>query len=786
MPLPTPPPYSNPIPNNPFYTAPVYTVQGPYYPITVGPGLNFNPLTAILTSTGGGGGVTSIVGGLGIGVSAPTGTVTLTNTGVTSLIAGSGISLSGASGAVTITNAGATGTVTTVSTGTGLIGGPISTTGTIAIDTTGVVAGSYANPTLTVNAQGQITSATAGTALQSIGATLPISVTTGVNPVVSIDDATTLVKGAVLLSDSINTASSSEAATSCAVKCAYDVAVAAIPKSCITGLGSLVTGTAANTPVALPPGADGTILTACSTCATGLYWATGGVTTQRPTVLGAGYGIPGGSGVAPTNVANGYQALGSLPVFAPGFSNTAMGYRALFGVSFGACNTAVGTQAGENIDADLNTVIGSQSGTTLTTGACNVILGALVEVPNPAGSAQLAVGVSSSRWLTGDSTFAIKPGAGIIDCANSCGTAGQVLMSNGSNAICWGTAGGGASAATPTSLGTVYGRTLSQNTALGCNALLVAIPGGGQTAVGSSALAASTGLSNVAVGCKALCTTVTGGQSVAVGTFALECSTGDSNVGVGYRVLGALTTGSANIAIGAGAGCNITTGGNNVTIGLDASVASPTGSCQLAIGFSDTNNWLTGNSTKAIKPGAGVIDCTNSCGTADYVLTSQGNAVQWKNITNLITPSYGLYATTATLTPTAINTGEAVALLQVEASNINLANGLTGIQPTVEGRYQVQATLQLLSTAGGGGTVEVWFSQNGVDILDSNARFFVGNINQPVVATVNYFAYFNGTTDYLDVVWATSNTNLKPTTLTSTMGGPDIPSALVTVTSIGA
>jgi len=58
---------------------------------------------------------------------------------------------------------GGTGTVTQVNTGTGLTGGPITTTGTVSLANTTVTAGIYGNATsvsqVTVNAQGQITSA---------------------------------------------------------------------------------------------------------------------------------------------------------------------------------------------------------------------------------------------------------------------------------------------------------------------------------------------------------------------------------------------------------------------------------------------------------------------------------------------------------------------------------------------------------------------------------------------------------------------------------------------------
>ena len=63
--------------------------------------------------------------------------------------------------------------VTSIATGTGLTGGPITSTGTISIDVTGVSAATYgsatATPVIAVNAQGQITSATNTTITPAVG-----------------------------------------------------------------------------------------------------------------------------------------------------------------------------------------------------------------------------------------------------------------------------------------------------------------------------------------------------------------------------------------------------------------------------------------------------------------------------------------------------------------------------------------------------------------------------------------------------------------------------------------
>ena len=273
MALPAPPDHTTPIPNNPFFSPESYIVQGAYYPMIVGSGISVSA-NGTISSTGGGGAISSITGGAGILVAPTTGNVVVTNTGVTDLTAGSGITISGSTGSITISSTG-TGTVTSVSTGTGLTGGPIVNSGTIALANTGVAAGTYTNPSIIVNAQGQITSASSGTAVTVVTGTAPIAVTAGTTPVVSIAAATTTNSGAVQLSDSTTSVSSTVAATALAVKTAYDAAIVAIPKSCLIAKGGLVTASAAAVPLALPVGADGEILTADSACSGGLKWAAG-------------------------------------------------------------------------------------------------------------------------------------------------------------------------------------------------------------------------------------------------------------------------------------------------------------------------------------------------------------------------------------------------------------------------------------------------------------------------------------------------------------------------------
>lgn len=90
---------------------------------------------------------------------------------------------------------------------------------------------------------------------------------------IAIQDATTAQKGAVQLTDSTSSTSTTTAATPNSVKSSYDLANAAIPKSTVTTNGDLIYGTASATVSRLGIGTSGQVLTVSGGVPT---WATAG------------------------------------------------------------------------------------------------------------------------------------------------------------------------------------------------------------------------------------------------------------------------------------------------------------------------------------------------------------------------------------------------------------------------------------------------------------------------------------------------------------------------------
>ena len=120
--------------------------------------------------------------------------------------------------------------------------------------------------TWVTDAAGDITGVTVSSPLTGGGTSGTVTV--------GILSGTTSNLGAVQLSDSTSSTSTTLAATANAVKTTYDLANGAVAKSIVDAKGDLIAATAADTVSRLAVGANGTILTADSAEATGLKWST--------------------------------------------------------------------------------------------------------------------------------------------------------------------------------------------------------------------------------------------------------------------------------------------------------------------------------------------------------------------------------------------------------------------------------------------------------------------------------------------------------------------------------
>ena len=145
---------------------------------------------------------------------------------------------------------------------------------------------------------------------------------------------------------------------------------------------------------------------------------------------------------------------------------------------------------------------------------------------------------------------------------------------------------------------------------------------------------------------------------------------------------------------------------------------------------------------------------------------------------------YGSFSDTTLQTAASINTAYAMTFNTTDSSNgISIGSPSSRLVVNNQGVYNVQFSAQLDELSGGTANVYIWLRKNGVNVANTASTIALQGTSARIVAAWNFIIQLEPT-NYVELMWATDDTNARILAASATSVWPAIPSVICTVTQV--
>ena len=145
---------------------------------------------------------------------------------------------------------------------------------------------------------------------------------------------------------------------------------------------------------------------------------------------------------------------------------------------------------------------------------------------------------------------------------------------------------------------------------------------------------------------------------------------------------------------------------------------------------------------------------------------------------------YGAFSDTSTQVAASIDTAYAMTFTTTDSSNgVSIGSPSSRLVVANQGVYNVQFSAQLDQTSGGTVNVYIWLRKNGVNVPNTASTVALQGTAARLVAAWNFIIQLEPT-HYVELMWATDNTNARILAASATSVWPAIPSVIATLTQV--